>query len=580
MTEQNPATVWGKTLVTGLLDAGLEAVCLAPGSRCTPLTLAFTDQSEISVFSELDERSAGYFAVGRAKQTGLPTAVVCTSGTAAANLHPAVVEAHQARVPLLVLTADRPPELRDSGANQTIEQRSLYGDAVRWSRELPETAHDERALRSLAVSAGRAIAETTGTPAGPVHLNIPFRKPLQPEHPPAQNADSADPKRDDLGTLAVTQGRPTLEEAQLEAVAATVSAASRGLLVCGPAEPGAVDPDAIAALSDATGFPILADPLSGLRFGAHVEDCTVLGGYDSYLPSSDCPDPDLVLRFGASPTSKSLRTHLEHTDARQLLVDPAGEWREERYRASELLRTDASWLACALAERRSEAERARPYADQLADLEASYRELLETALESSQPFEGSVVAEALASAPADATIFVSNSSPVRDLDRYALPRKTPLTVLGNRGASGIDGITSTALGAGSASEDPLVLVTGDLAFYHDMNGLLAVERCELDATIVLLNNDGGGIFHRLPIAEFDSTFRTWFETPHGLEFSPVGELYGLEYCRVESMAAFAEAYRASLDSSGTQLLEVPTDSEAAQRTREEIQRQVSQTRLE
>ncbi|GGL56888.1 2-succinyl-5-enolpyruvyl-6-hydroxy-3-cyclohexene-1-carboxylic-acid synthase [Halocalculus aciditolerans] len=575
MTAPNRATLWGRAIADELAKAGVDAVCVAPGSRSTPLTVALDAHDELTVFSHLDERSAAFFALGRGKVLGRPTPVVCTSGTAAANFHPAVIEADTGRVPLLVLTADRPAELRDSGANQTVDQEKLYGDAVRFYRDLPEPAAEPRRLRSLRTTVCRAVAETAGAEPGPVHLNVPVAKPLEPTTVPAESPDGVP---EDLAAdhplaargrdgpfVDVHAGVTEPSEATLDRLAAAVDAADRGLLVAGPTDEAYAD--ALVDLAHATGFPLLADPLSGVRYGPHVPDGPVLGGYDAYLHpdvTADWPDPDVVLRFGASPTSKPLRKYLARTGARQFVADASGGWREAEFRASDLVVADPAPLARALADRVESPAEPWPALDAA---EAAHWALLD---ERDDAFEGRIAAAVAADAPDPATVFVSNSMPIRDLDRFARPDAKALRVLGNRGASGIDGVTSTALGAGSATDDPLVLLTGDLAYYHDLNGLLALSRCGVDATIALVNNDGGGIFHMLPIEQFDPPFQGQFKTPHGLDFEPTADLYGFDYARTDSLDAFRERYRASLDSAGTQVVEYVSDAEASHRTREEV----------
>ncbi len=577
----NRNTLWGHAFADELAKQGISTVCIAPGSRSTPLTMAVADHPDITIFSHLDERSAAFFALGRAKRTGKPTPVLSTSGTATANFHPAVIEANQARVPLVVLTADRPPELRDSGANQTIDQQKVYGSAVRWYRDLAEPEADGRKLRSLRVTAARAVSTSRGTPAGPVHLNFPFRKPLEPTvtNDVPDGFAEAEPLAAvgrDGPFVQVEQGRPELGESSMERVADAL-AVERGLIVAGPSTN--LDAGAVATLAESTGFPVLADPLSGLRFGSHFTDfdIPICGGYDSYLDaSSEWPDPDVVLRVGASPTSKVLRNYLRdaarESGTRQFVVDPAGEWREATFTASDLLVTDPNRLARALAER-VESSTSDEWRKRFAEAESRYWKLVGAAHEE-RFFEGTILRDAITDAPNHATVFVSNSMPVRDCDRFARPCRTDLTVLGNRGASGIDGIISTALGAGSATDDSLVLVLGDLAYYHDMNGLLALSRCGVDATIVLVNNDGGGIFHLLPIADFDPPFTEQFRTPHELDFAPTGEMYGFEFVRVDNREAFRDAYQASLESEGTQVIEVRFDSEASHRFRERVHERV------
>ncbi|UIO99170.1 2-succinyl-5-enolpyruvyl-6-hydroxy-3-cyclohexene-1-carboxylic-acid synthase [Halobaculum sp. CBA1158] len=580
----NRNTLWGRAVADELAAAGVDAVCVTPGSRSTPLTVAFAEHPDIHVFSHLDERASAFFALGRARRTGAVTPLVCTSGTAAANFHPAVMEAANSRVPMLLLTADRPPELRDSGANQTVDQEKLYGDAVRWYRDLPEPEADDRKLRSLRTDLARAVSTAEGTPAGPVHLNVPFRKPLEPVEVegdvPAELPELAAEGRDDgRPFVSTTAGHPMPDERDLQRIAGALEA-ERGLIVAGPADPPGPDPQAVTALAHATGFPVLADPLSGLRFGSATRVAPVLGGYDGVLaggPPDDWPDPEVVLRFGASPTSKPLRKYLAGTDARQFVVDPAGGWREAEFAATDLVVADPSRLCGALSRQVGQVGGAggasgsdsTAWRERWEAAEAAY---WGTVADEDRFFEGRVLADVVDLAPEPSTVFVSNSMPVRDADRFVAPAAKGLTMLGNRGASGIDGIVSTALGAGSATTDHLTLVTGDLAYYHDMNGLLALERCDVDATVVLIDNDGGGIFHMLPIEDFDPPFTSQFKTPHGLDFEPTGDLYDLSFARVagEDREGFRDLYRESVARDGSDVIEVASDAEASHRVREEV----------
>jgi len=583
MSYPNVNTLWAETLVEELVAGGVEAVCVSPGSRSTPLTVACAQHPDLRVYSHLDERASAFFALGRAKRTGEPTPLVCTSGTAAANFHPAVIEAAQSGVPLLLLTADRPPELTDSGANQTIDQEKLYGDAVRWYRDMPEPEAEPRKVRMLRTTAARALSAATGADPGPVHLNCRFRKPLEPT--PVADDDPAGVPDDWAGGdrlaaagrdgpfVRTAQGAGRLPAADIDRVASAVDAADRGLVVAGPTDAGP-GPDALEALASATGFPVLADPLSNARFGAHAERIQVCGGYDAYLGTgavADWPDPEVVLRFGASPTSKPLRQYLRDADCRQFVVDPSGRWTEATFTASDLLVADPDGTATAVADRVTDPA-GTDWTDRFERAERAHWETVADGL-AEQYWEGGVLADVARLAPDPATLFVSNSMPVRDLDRFGRPRGAALTVLGNRGASGIDGITSTALGAGSATDDPLVIVTGDLAYYHDMNGLLALGRCDVDATIVLVDNDGGGIFHMLPI-ERHETFESQFKTPHGLDFEPTGELYDLDFRRVDDRESFTDAFAASVGREGTQVLSVAFDAASSHDRRDGLQQRV------
>ena len=602
MTAPNRNTLWARALVDELVAAGVDAVVASPGSRSTPLTMAAARNDDLRVFSQLDERSAAYFALGRARRTGKVTPVICTSGTAAANYHPAVMEATEARVPLLALTADRPPELRDSGANQTADQEKLYGDAVRFYKDLPEPAPNDRALRSLRTTVARAVGTAEGADPGPVHLNVPFKKPLEPTRVPDDVPVDLDPTAErgrDGPYVDVTPGSPEPGDDELRRLANELSTADRGLIVAGPADPPGLDAEAVTALSHATGFPILADPLSGIRFGGHTRVAPVIGAYDAYLSpeaagasgsAAGWTDPEVALRLGASPTSKRLRKYLAGTGADQYQVDPAGRWREAEFAATDLVVAEPSRLCARLsrlvAGRGGDADwRAQWEEADRAAREIHGREGAEELQPDGDPLpfhEGDalrVVADAL---PDPATLFVSNSMPVRDLDRFVGPTTTSVTALGNRGVSGIDGIVSSALGAGSATTDDLTLVVGDLALYHDANGLLALDRCDVDATVVLINNDGGGIFHTLPIESFEPEFTEAFKTPHSIEFESLADLHGLAYARVDARpdaaesapsaaADLAEAYARARDADGSHLIEVRTDAEPSHRTRERLE---------
>lgn len=575
MTDPNVNTLWGRIIVDELVQQGIDSVCLAPGSRSTPLVVAVSEHPEIEVYSHLDERSAAFFALGRAKQAGRPTPVISTSGTAAANFHPAVIEADTGRVPMLLLTADRPPELHDSGANQTIDQKRLYGDAPRWYRTLPEPGVAPRKLRMLRTTIARATDRSRAIPAGPVHLNVPFSKPLAPveseQVPERVDTEATRDVRDRTEPyVRMSRGRQTLETGTIESIAEVVRAADRGLIVVGPTGES-TGTQAVAELGAATGFPVFADPLSGLRYGRTDESVTVCGGYDGYLDtaiSDSWPDPDVVLRFGAAPTSARLETFLGRIDARRYLIDPAGWWPEATFTATDRLEVEPAWFARELG-RRVDRD-ATDWGDRIGRIESTYWETLEA---TGLPPECQVIADVIDRTPAGSVVFVSNSMPVRDLDRFGRPTGKPLTVLGNRGASGIDGVTSTALGAGSAAAGELVIVTGDLAFYHDMNGLLAIGRCGIDATIVLVNNDGGGIFHMLPIEAVDPPFTELFKTPHGLDFSPTADLYALDYER-PTPDQFAETFATSVETNGATVIEVKTDAADNHHHRDHLEKRV------
>jgi 2-succinyl-5-enolpyruvyl-6-hydroxy-3-cyclohexene-1-carboxylate synthase len=548
--------------VDELARSGLRHACLCPGSRSTPLALLLRRHPGIRVWTHLDERSATFFALGMAKASREPVAVVSTSGTAAVNFAPAVVEAYYARVPLLVLTADRPPELRDVGANQTIDQVRLYGPHVKWFVEtlLPEAS--EEASRYARAVACRAVATAHEDVSGPVHVNLPFREPLIPTGPaPSGGRDAGG-----LPYVTVRQAPRRPDPADLASLADEVKAARRGLIVCGPQNDPELPP-AVARLAERLGYPILADPLSQVRCGPHYGPL-VIDGYDAFLrdeATAETLAPEVALRFGGTPTSKPLLLYLQrHAKARQVLVDAAG-WNDPALVASNVVHANAASFCHALSaalgaptdERGAEAP-SRWLRRWQETNERARRTLTARLAGEAGVSEPGVFAELAGLLPEGATLFAGNSLPVRDLDGFFPSGERYIRFMANRGASGIDGVVSTALGASAVASGPLVLVVGDLSFYHDMNGLLASRRFGLHATIVLLNNDGGGIFSLLPQAE-EEHFEELFGTPHGLDFRHAAEMYGLAHRRADDVPALQRAVTESFDAPGTTLVEVRTD---------------------
>lgn len=568
--ELNANLLFSEEMVAGLADAGLRAVCMAPGSRSTPLALAFEAHPCIEIFIHLDERCASFFALGMAQASGRPVALLCTSGTAALEFHAAVVEAKMAGVPMLVLTADRPPELRHSGANQTIDQVKMYGDNVLWSVDaaLPEEDAPDVALRNLRTLAARAYAGADGIRKGPVHVNFPFRKPLEPRAPHRPRYDRERSSMIQRGVLV-----PTAE--QIEEIAAVVSACERGWIVCGPwaGRPPCSLVDAIAKLGLSAGYPVFADPLSGLRYGPHMGSSPIIGSYESFLHhGTGFEAPEIVIRFGAVPTSKYLNEYLEGiAPPFQLHVRSSGVWGDDSHRVNSFLQVDEALFCIEVAERCHR---------RLGDWGASVLAADERCQRRQEQFlrenwfDVSAVAAAVKALPDDSSLFVGNSLPVRHLDQFVRPSGKRIHVYGNRGASGIDGVVSSALGVAAAYRArPMLLIIGDVSFYHDMNGLLAIKRHGLrNVTILLLNNGGGGVFRRLPIAEDSARFEELFLTPTGLDFTTAAALYGIEHRRIrnEDRIALDEALGASIHDGGPTVIEVRTDGARDERLRRKL----------
>jgi 2-succinyl-5-enolpyruvyl-6-hydroxy-3-cyclohexene-1-carboxylate synthase len=565
--------------------AGLRDVVVSPGSRSTPLAVSAAWQRGLRCWSQIDERSAGFFALGLALASRRPVALVCTSGTAAANYLPAVIEAHYARVPLLVLTADRPPEAREWGAGQTIDQLRLYGSHLRWFAELPVPGESQAMLRYCRSLACRAVSLAGGRPPGPVHLNWPFREPLEPRTaPPAEDPASAE-RGAPAAYSEVCESAASPTEEQVEALHQLALAHPRAVIACGPDRAGPEQAQAVAELARAAPWPILADPTSQLRCGPHCADAPILSAGDHLLRESEfaaAHAPDLVLRIGGTPVSKAFRLWLERHAPRQLvLVDPDGGWNEPSHLASRVLRVDPAQLCLRLARRLAGAGAGSEAREWTRDFLRAERRALDRIAailgEQSELLEAQAVRELARALPDGALLVVSNSLPVRDLDAYLPSGTRRLRVLANRGANGIDGVVSTALGAAAADGGPVVLLTGDLAFLHDLGGLLAAHRHRLRLTILVLNNDGGGIFSLLPVARHGEAvaFESLFRTPHGLDLGRAAAAFGVEHVRAETAPQLRDALAKALEAEGTRLVEVPVEPERSLEQRRAVAEAVS-----
>ncbi|MGG2971831.1 2-succinyl-5-enolpyruvyl-6-hydroxy-3-cyclohexene-1-carboxylic-acid synthase [Geobacillus stearothermophilus] len=540
--------------VDGLVQAGVAEAVISPGSRSTPLAMAIAGNPALRFSMHIDERSAAFFALGMAKAKRRPVALLCTSGTAAANYLPALVEAHYSRVPLVVLTADRPHELRDVGAPQAIDQLHLYGRYAKWFVDLALPEEAEGMLRYAQAMAARAVGAAAAAPAGPVHVNLPFREPLVPE------IDDGVWERVQAlkGVPRVVNGQPTVSDESAAGLYKELAAAQRGLIICGPLDrPGFAE--SVTALARALDVPILADPLSQLRAGAH-DKTYVIDSYDAILKDEAIASklvPDVVLRFGAMPVSKPLLLWLKrHRSIRQIVVDDGG-WRDPTLSAAYMVQSDETALCRQLLRVAEPKAASSPWSAAWREMNDIARTVLRQHLPETEWFEGKVFVELAELLPPDALLYIGNSMPIRDADTFFWSTDKPLRVLANRGANGIDGVVSSALGAGAAA-GPLALVIGDLSFYHDLNGLLAAKMHRLQATIVLLNNNGGGIFSFLPQARHEGPFETLFGTPTGLSFSDAVGMYGGRHATPRTWDEFRRQVAESFEAGGLHVVEVRT----------------------
>jgi len=543
---------WAHALVDGLAAAGVTRAVISPGSRSTPLALACDRHPAIRSWVHLDERGAAFLALGQAKADGMPSLVIATSGSAPAHWYPALLEASLSHIPLLLLSADRPPELQAWGVNQTLDQQKLFGDRIRafYPAGLPED--DAESLRRIRLFGIRAVERSLGVDPGPVHINLPFREPLIPVAPPSQWPKGIGPG------FPIFRQRLALDPMQMRDLA-TRLAGRPGLIVCGPNKDGAGFAPAVVELADALACPVLADPLSGLRFGPWNKH-RLLSRYDFILRRKsvdELPPPAWILRFGAAPVSKSLLGYLASVDARQLLVAPHGDWPDPVQRGAELIRCDPGEFCRGLI-----AEEPAP------GPESSCRAWLELAAEAlpdftaevadDRPFEGLVIRDLLRALPADSVLFSGNSQPIRQLDSWSGFDAKPLRVFCNRGASGIDGNVATLAGIADVHPGPVVGLIGDLTLLHDLNSLGAAR--ERPLVIIVFNNGGGGIFGQLPQAELDSFQRYWL-TPQHLDLQQAARLFGLHYRCIERQGDFPSALAQALAEPFCHLIEVIIDRE-------------------
>ena len=548
----------------GLVEHGVTDVVISPGSRSTALALTLHAQPMLRTWIQLDERSAGFFALGQARRTGRPSVLVCTSGTAAANYLPAIIEAHQAGVPMIVCTADRPPELRDWGSAQTIDQIKIYGVTTRWAADLA-VAGDWTPTQGHLV-AHRAVASATGINPGPVHLNWPLREPLEPVGtvPVVEPGEADSPI---LGAPVTPGGAESL---------AALKSHERGVIIVGPDAAGGIEAqnEVVAAameLSAATAWPVIGEPIAGTRRARGDSAGTVIANADHLLRHSDVGEelrPDVVVRVGGIPTTKPVRLWLEaHRPEHVVLIDPANRWNDPSFVVTRHLAADP---VAVLTEAAGAVRQGSPWCERWKELDLIADRVITDKIRRG-PLLSALVTSVLADVlPDHSLVMASNSMPVRELDSFVRTDGPRIDFVGNRGASGIDGITSTALGLASQHDAPVVLYIGDIALLHDLGALFGVARSGLHLTVVCVDNNGGGIFSSLAIASRgdEVDFETLFRTPHGLNLAGFDGVGGVRISEVTSAVEFAEALRSACESEtpGVDLLliEVDPDIDLAQ----------------
>lgn len=558
-----------RLLVDAFAQAGVTDVVLSPGSRSTPLVLALAEHGSLRCIDVLDERSAAFVALGQARVTGRPTLVVCTSGTAPAHWYPAVVESNEARVPIVLLSADRPFELQSCGASQTVDQLKLFGDHVRWFAEVGLPDGTEGMLRAARRIAVQAVARSLGPVPGPVHVNVRARKPLEPRAVPTDE-DRATAERAELiaaeppARVFAAQRGPSLDA--VRAIADRCAAVDEGVIVAGPAPLASRSArEAVLELARATGYPLLAEATSQLRFVAPRarHDVVAADAFGHILRSSAARAlrPEIAILLGDAPVSSAWNELASTGRTRQIVVSPSG-WPDPRSSASMIVESDVGDAARAVVgELRARRGPRRPtdWAGAWARADAAAWRAVATELEQAGDAlgEGAAVRALVRSLPPGSLLAVGNSLPVRHLDAYCEGGGADLGVLSQRGAAGIDGLVSGAAGAALASDVPVALLAGDVSFLHDVGGLFAARAVRQPLIVLVLNNGGGRIFEQLPIASSDAGRAAIdrFTTPHALDLSHAAALYGLGFARAATVADLRSAIAAALSRSSCTVIE-------------------------
>ena len=555
MNHTETLTRYVVSFIDELVNNGLTDVVISPGSRSTPLAMTVCEHDGLNEWIMIDERSAAFFALGMAKETKRPVALICTSGTAAANYFPAIVESYYARVPLIILTADRPHELRDVGAPQAIEQIKMYGEYVKWFQEMALPEASDRMLSYVREKAARAVYEAGSGNAGPVHLNFPFREPLIPDF----SLDNLWGNKNNPSHYLTYNGEKRLTKVQLNHLINKLTSKQKGVIVCGPQ----VDEDlaqAITELASKLAVPVLADPLSQLRAGKHDQQY-IVESYDAIFRNPRVREqlkPDYIIRFGAMPVSKSYLFYVEeNNEIPQYIIEAFEGFRDPTGNTTQFIYANPIRFCEDLIQTLKNDIPNNRWVEQWQQLNHIAKKHLLFA-SSEELTEGEAVKCLLDVIPSQSNLYVGNSMAVRDLDTFFMTTEKEISVLANRGTNGIDGLISSALGA-ATSKTPLTLLIGDLSFYHDLNGLLAAKHYDLTITILLINNNGGGIFSFLPQANDEKNFEKLFGTPVNIDFGPMISVYGGKHTVSTTKDDLIEQLTQSYQHKGISVIEVQTN---------------------
>ncbi|MCF8412982.1 MAG: 2-succinyl-5-enolpyruvyl-6-hydroxy-3-cyclohexene-1-carboxylic-acid synthase [Melioribacteraceae bacterium] len=560
--------LFSQIFASQLADLGITNAVVSPGSRNTPLTLAFADNPKIDLTPIIDERSAGFFALGITKKNKRPTVVITTSGTAVAELYPAIIEAYQLRIPLIILTADRPNELQNCGSNQTINQKNIFKNHIVWFFESTISKPDYESMINIKRLAAKAFVKSVSKKSGPIHINFPFAKPLEPwvkidtiEKTVADNVSFYIPRI--LNRTSTVKGN----HKNFIAAAGAIQKSKKGIIICGNGDYSDQSITSIVEFAGKLNYPIFADGSSPLRFGK-FEKSDIITNFNSMLRSKKFTrkfQPEIIIQFGNAPTSNILLDFFEKSNAYKILINRFNELKDPSRTTNLILNStdleSIEYLRSELKKLDSTFESSPKWSDNLKRIDnLCETEKVNFLKKERFPSETKIVNDIIKAIPSGCNLFVSNSMPIRDFDYFASSSSKEINLFNNRGASGIDGIISTALGIAKVSENPTILVSGDLSFYHNISAMQISNQERINLTVILINNGGGGIFNMLPVSKENPHFEKYFHTPHGLEFSKIIEGFGAEYLLPNTSNEFTSMIRSAISKNCFSVIDVKTDA--------------------
>ncbi|MCE7735002.1 MAG: 2-succinyl-5-enolpyruvyl-6-hydroxy-3-cyclohexene-1-carboxylic-acid synthase [Candidatus Heimdallarchaeota archaeon] len=578
--------VWSLIFADELHKAGIRDVCISPGSRSTPLVLAFYHHGGFNLHINVDERSSAFFALGIAKGTMTPSVLVCTSGTATANYFPAIIEADKSNIPLIVVTADRPSELRNSGTNQTIDQINLYGNKVRYFTDVPpqnlgnlgkiQTQIECDNIRNIVFEA--YTVATSKSENGPVHINFPFSKPLEPKNQSDINKIIKIVKSSELTKLSedryldLTNQIDTFSENDIiESLLLTIQQAKRIIVICGPLEGDEVLASKIVDLTNHLEVPLFMDVLSGIRFST-LKPSQSLQSFNYMISSGiikSIEEPDLILHFGWNPISSAIEGYINNLNfTEKIQITPTLRWNKPIRPNDTRVQTDPIKLIEYLLLNISKPTSDVSWSSSMVKMNKHVMDVIENRLEDG--FEANIISRVLSNLNLEFNLFLSNSLSIRYVDEFGFNSKNNIHIFGNRGASGIDGIVSTTSGIAYITKRPTLLIIGDLALFQDIQGLHNIKNLDINLTILVINNNGGGIFRRLPISKFEEPFELLFNTPIDLNIQTLAQFAKLPFNNLNKSQEINSEIKLGFEKCYKQIIEFQSDSNAFEKYRTDL----------